>query len=295
MLTLNFKNDLDCHINFYFQSLGFSDHSALTGTTTEARTNYLLNLLRRLPEKRPRDVYFLENLPTNGPYKDGFKTLFRSIEKGESIRPYLSRKTKNLDYNDLMLNDWGIHHFHLGNTVEKDGFISRTKDVAFAVIKKNSVFFLGVFNHDAKDDAGKYAWVNTGLIEIAHKNWPHLIDTYKIRATGQELSLQDRKNIRKKHCNVSITTSDGTVYYSPGGGIMSDGGAMLNYMYCMQLLRDIEYKEELVKSNEDTIRDRLKIKNNTPIEIRANFKICPYDGFTIAIYEATSKTEIRFN
>lgn len=41
----------------------------------------------------------------------------------------------------------GFHHFHLGTTLEKKGFIERSDDVLFAYVTRTTFDVLGIFDH----------------------------------------------------------------------------------------------------------------------------------------------------
>jgi hypothetical protein len=44
-----------------------------------------------------------------------------------------------------MLNDWGIHHLHLGTKISKNtGFVERTGPLLFVKFEKNVAYFIGV-------------------------------------------------------------------------------------------------------------------------------------------------------
>lgn len=44
----------------------------------------------------------------------GLDLVMTNIEQGVDLGPYLSKKIADLDYDDDLLNDWGVHHLHLG-------------------------------------------------------------------------------------------------------------------------------------------------------------------------------------
>ena len=57
---------------------------------------------------------------------DGFNILIDKIKEGIDITPHLSKKLTDLNYDDPLLNDWGIYHLHLGTEFDKRGFVNRT-------------------------------------------------------------------------------------------------------------------------------------------------------------------------
>jgi hypothetical protein len=150
----------------------------------------------------------------------GLKAVKEKLERGENVNPHLSRNLKKLDYNDLMLNDWGIHHFHLGTVLESDGFAKRTGPVLFAIVREDATYFIGVFSHGS--------WARKDLVQVVHENWPELIARYKITRVTPKDQIGDAeiKAARAKHVNTLLQMDDGSVYAPVGGGFMSDGTAM---------------------------------------------------------------------
>jgi len=83
---------------------------------------------RRIP-LRTRQVHWSNELRAREPSlapdaRSALATIEQESRKGEDLNRRYSKSLKKLQYNDLMLNDWGIHHLHLGLVVGKDGFSS---------------------------------------------------------------------------------------------------------------------------------------------------------------------------
>jgi len=52
---------------------------------------------------------------------------------------------------DLLLNVMGLHHFHLGLTMEAAGHAKRTDEVLFASVTRDTFEIIGLFDHAAFD------------------------------------------------------------------------------------------------------------------------------------------------
>jgi hypothetical protein len=80
----------------------------------------------------------------------GYQTLVRAIESGTPLRPWRSTLVRKLNERDELLDDWGIHHFHLGiaSHEKRAAFVARTDDVAFALVRPDAVYFLTATSHD---------------------------------------------------------------------------------------------------------------------------------------------------
>lgn len=70
--------------------------------------------------------------------QSGYKTLKAKFANGDDVTPHLSSNILNDTYEDYLLNDWGIHHFHLGQNIS-DGFAGRTGPLLFALITNSNV------------------------------------------------------------------------------------------------------------------------------------------------------------
>ena len=173
---------------------------------------------KRLVEKRPRKVILPHGFTCPSALQNGLDALMKKFENGEDVNPHLSRTTKELDFPDLMLFDWNIHHFHLGTTIEADGYMSRTGDILYAIVSKDEVHFIKIQPHNH--------WSDLDLIETIHQNWPELISMFKIDGTPEvAFNSTEIAQLRKAHVNVMITTQDGTGYLGMGMGFMTDGSS----------------------------------------------------------------------
>lgn len=148
--------------------------------------------------------------------KNGYELLEKKIRGGEKFSAHLSRSTKKTENHDLMLYDWGIYHFHLGTTIEEDGYIQRTANLLYAYIKDNQMYLLGIFEH------GK--WNDQQLIELIHKYYPWSIKSWAVDEQPEiVLSEQDRKRMRNANVNTFVIMNDGTAYLGPGWGYTAAG------------------------------------------------------------------------
>ena len=99
---------------------------------------------------------------------------------GEDIRSYLGKEILDIDYHDEFLNDWGIHHLHLGtNLNKKTGFMGRTGPVLFVRFDKEYAYFINIYDHGA--------WIKQKIIKILHNNWPKTILQFKMKAVNSLL------------------------------------------------------------------------------------------------------------
>lgn len=144
--------------------------------------NYL-NWRHRLIDPRPRNVFksnkITQTLEKNPHYIDNFNKLCQKITRGNNLTPHLSDRITTpyqhcptlkpiygrRDY-DLLLNDWGIHHLHLGHepAPRKRGFLTRGSSLLFGIFRHDEAYLIDIKGH------GDFE--NEELAEITIANWP---------------------------------------------------------------------------------------------------------------------------
>jgi hypothetical protein len=144
----------------------------------------------------------------------------RSIA-GESLLPFHHRAlTDHPEYHDGLLNEWGMHHLHLGGIApEQDGYTPRSGAVLCVVARSDALYFVRVHPHQA--------WSDYVLIEIVHQNWPHLLSDDRavgFSTRGEDaLAPEQHQRMRDAGLTMLTTMKDGTVYVPPGGGYSTSG------------------------------------------------------------------------
>lgn len=171
--------------------------------------------IRRIDQRRriikTSDVF---NCPAE--LQNGLDKIRSDISHGNDITPHLSSLVDKLSSKDLMLNEWGVYHFHLGTELKGD-FIKRTGPLLFALVTTECLYAINVYDHGE--------WENSDIIEIIHRNWPEVISQYIINGVqlANDVSDSDRKVLRQKNINSFVQVSDGTIYAPMGGGMVSSG------------------------------------------------------------------------
>jgi len=174
--------------------------------------------LRRRPAVRPRKIWISDDFACPPEYQTGWEQLQRKIIGGEDLRPHLSKGHARLTTLDGLLNEWGVHHLHLGTTPSSRdaSLVERSGLVLFARIMPDDFYAVNVYAHGA--------WEQTSILESLHRNWPDTIKSYRLRGIrGEPLTEAQRRNLRKVNMQTATTTVDGTVYMAIGGGVASSG------------------------------------------------------------------------
>jgi len=117
---------------------------------------------------RPRNVIGRDALscdPRATALKPNIEAFLKAVEDGSDLTPYLSLEPRSRGYTpgaegrgtgndswadkDFLLNVMGLHHFHLGLTMEAAGHAARTNELLFASVTRENFEILGLFDHAA--------------------------------------------------------------------------------------------------------------------------------------------------
>jgi hypothetical protein len=201
------------------------------------------NAEKRRPDLRKRNIKLSDCFVCPENLKHGWEKLKSSIESGEDITPNLSKLINKLNNKDSMLNDWGVHHFHLGEVMKGD-FIERTGPLLFALVTKDTFYVINIFNHGA--------WADQEIIEVIHRNWSDVVKQYQLRGvlSATEITEEQRLTLRAKNGNSFVTVNDGTVYAPIGGGVVGSG-------YNFQAIMTTERQRSTLKTLEEHLQSQL--------------------------------------
>lgn len=86
--------------------------------------------------------------------------VLRGYEPADPAKPKALSKRKDVD---LLLNDWLIHHLHIGPTLKSNGFFGGDL-LLFAVFKPDDAYLIDLMGHRN--------WEHEHLIEVIVREWP---------------------------------------------------------------------------------------------------------------------------
>ena len=238
-----------------------------TLSSDEIRCKYF-NLKKRLIKIKSRNVYVSKDLKVHSAFKKGFDNIKNKLLKGENINIYLSKNLMKTDYNDSLLNDWGIYHLHLGECLENNNsnFIKRTNPLLFIRIDDHNAYLIDVLDHGN--------WACQKLIKTVHDNWPKSIEKYLLKGvSGLSVTLSDNDIIkmRKAGVNTAIEIAPNLVYSLLGGGYNSSGLSVYvsrevdyyyNFLYKlqMQIFNDLEQISQDIFKHKKNINNKIELK-----------------------------------
>lgn len=270
-----------------------NDHSELAAKTASELLIIYRNWLQRLVNPRPRNVHcspaLLSNPHATSPeYKPGFDQIVAYLKAGTELTPHLSSRimhgyesqgtgsSRSLRQDlDLLLSDWGVHHFHLNTTLESDGFVKRTGPLLFAAIKPQDAYLIDILDH--------VSWTREHLIETIVQEWPNAELVQELKGAmglAHTITEEDRKTLRKKHVN-ALFEIDGKVYM-PAAGMMASGVSIKSVIAADQLLHTVDWFETEVTQNPNYVAEMFSEAGlSIPSETDLHFEFFDNGGYGV--------------
>jgi hypothetical protein len=126
--------------------------------------------------------------------------------------------------------------------------------VLFVIVRPEAMFLVDLAGH------GPEHWADDRLMQIVHDDWPELIVRFRSHLpaplSGVAISPTERHAARKRLA-LLFTTSDGTVYFPPGGGSSSAGVGVRVVTAADRMLDRVQRAERFVRDHADEVRDQL--------------------------------------
>lgn len=172
--------------------------------------------------------------------------LLVSVEQGSDLKPWqssipwISVGTWR-DDNDSLLRAWAIWHFHLGDTLGRDGFMSRTNELLFAHVTDTAFYAIAVMKHSA--------WSKQILFDTLRANWPEISAPYEVHGVRPSIGFteQDLAKMRRGNINVLTAAEDGTTYAPLGWGKTTAGTSLSATIFCDRASDQIRNLERQLK------------------------------------------------
>lgn len=202
------------------------------------------NFARRLVSPVKRKVLISKEFDCPKELRSGLDLIVEKIENGVNLKPHLSKGILNLNYHDDLLNDWGIHHLHLGTKVDKSGFVNRTGPVLFVRFDKGYAYLINVLKHGS--------WAKQEMVRILHRNWPQSIESFRMQGVSvASPSLTDKqyRQLRNAHSIAFVQAERGAVYGPIGMGYSTSGHSIDVTRTCYSISQRLRDYENNVKNN----------------------------------------------
>lgn len=237
----DFVRDLVQHFRKQISGLGYTVSDV--NEVADLARRYLNVARRRIPQL-PRQVEVAPEIACPQDSQRELAMLLDRARKGYDLNPWISKNIGCPDFKDALLNDWGVHHFHLSSSIGADGFADRTRELLFAHVSPSHFRALIVMDH------GGFASLR--LLEILHRNWPEITEMHRLHGvtgTAHPLTDGDVALLRRGGVQAIVELSDGTVLAPPGGGYTADGTSVEIVRQADQLLAVASELEVALKAN----------------------------------------------
>lgn len=244
-LNINFYNDWLNILRQQLIELGFKPSDKNDDISLQFFT-----LQRKLIKQKPRQVLFSNGFSCPADLDDGLQLIIKNIETGLDLKQHLSTSIANLNYQDKLLNDWGIHHLHMGTKLNTKGFINRTGPVLFVRFDDDYAYFISILEHGRY--IKKQPWAMQKMVKIIHQNWPESIEFFMLKGVSTVSQIPSDKDIEdaRSGCYNTLLQVDEDVAYAPiGMGLTTSG-------HSVDVVRTSHYYSNLV------IRYEIYVKEN---------------------------------
>ena len=161
----------------------------------------------RIPKAIKRSVKECSGISCPTELISGYAALKHELESGADLLPRLSRKSKDLDYHDYMFDDWGIMHFHLGNSadVTHPGLVQGTEKIAYVYLApyEDIAYIIDINSHGH--------WSDVELLKKLDDDYPDALSPWCIKGVddiGINAMGSDRAALRTSHVNACTKIND---------------------------------------------------------------------------------------
>jgi hypothetical protein len=200
----------------------------------------------------------------------------------------MSTRLEDAEFQDGLLNDWNIHHFHLG-AQNPDGSIARTGELLFGMaIRPNTFYALYVGAH------GSFA--DRRLLEIFVNNWPNVADAWRLRGIqpGPTNWNPTPEEIRTARSGMTLMLDiNGHFYAPPGGGINTAGTSMSDVVEADRLRFYLRPLSSIIENAEPAIRRHMRDRGLAQKETLA-LAMVELTFYPIRVYLEEVTTGFRF-
>jgi len=270
----NFEQDLKEIMSDDMHRRGLNLESC--STMHQLVLKYFNTLRRIIPKQRyeieisPNLKVKIQSLPKN--LQDGIRSVISEASSGVDLLPRHSRRIKNNDYSDPLLNDWGIFHLHLGASIESDGFINRTGELLYVYRHEEKLYLLDVLKHK---------WADRNLVEVIHNNWPTAISKNRVADFNSVENVATTDDIVSSLRNFGLTyiykTKDGTAYTPLGGGYVTSGGSIESVIGSNTTIHWLKHMETSVDRDKEIFTDKIYKVTGKKLD-SLNLKLIRHDG-----------------
>lgn len=294
MITLQYKIEMDlCEDYCEMVHSWMKEHGVQSDKDGEDLWYDFFNLQKKSVSPQKRIVHYSKEFACPSEVELGLKLLVQKFENGDDVSLHLSKDATSPSEFDGLLYDWGIYHFHLGETIDhQTGRIERTGPVLFAKIDNENVYCINVYSHGKNV---QQPWAKQDLLKIIHNNWPQTIAKWKlpdgIELCPESITLPSDSQyafLRRSGISTAIFVDKGIAYISPGGGYMSTGHSQEIVLYCQRVHNTLKHCELHIGNSITSLVKQIEEITGKPVGRRLHFKLIEIDN-VLYVEEQQSK------
>lgn len=136
--------------------------------------------------------------------------LEQKVQAGADLTPHLSKRWRELDHSDHLLNDWALHHLHLWPG-------GKGRELLFVALADTTMAFVDLRDHKAFEDPE--------LLAVMQRNWPDALAQYRQAGVGRLYTIPTKTDLaRARHVGMNMMpVINGVVYGQMGWGQVTSG------------------------------------------------------------------------
>jgi hypothetical protein len=227
-----------------------------------------LNVRMRRIKPAKRTTFKAKAFTCPSHHQAGLDLLITKSDAGDDLRAYQSTSLDNPDFNDAMLQDWNISHFHLGTIPypRNPSFMDRTGPVLFAFVTNDSLYCIDVMVHGS--------WSDVQLLDAVYENWPDLLKPFVLHGIKLANAYKNDEiaKLRKAGLVVATTRPDGTIHGPAGLGYSANGDSVQVALQLSAIMRNCRDTQNAVRAYFD---DPAQASNPLPAELKLH-EVMPY-------------------
>lgn len=288
-IAMDFIEDLEKMVRSLLKNKGYSDEDLSNYADNLLLVYFKNEQLTIIP--KPRQVMYSKQFKCPEGYEQALKEFVRQVTTGEDLSKFMSTKSRWIKrkFNDDLLNDWGIYHFHLTKRFHDDGTAKRSKYQLFACCDDNTMYFIKIYPHDMKN-----VYSQKELLFIVKDNWSHLLYSLDDGKLLEEISDETRASLRSNHC-MTLTEIDDKLYFPRGGGYASDGSSINAVRKRNLYSNQVHLLERIFQEKNIEIMEYIQSKLGIELNRHWKLKLLKTNAYSFTIIELINLIVMHLN
>lgn len=243
--------------------------------------------MRKIPVRK-RNIEKAKSFNCPSHLVTGLSDLETAINNGNPLWPWQSKGINRITPPDGLYFDFKVAHFHLGKGLDGNGYITRTKELLFALVTVDTFFEIGIYNHGE--------WYEFDILNIIDDNWPQLLDNVTHNGiAGVAHIANTRKEIqelREAYINSVRQISSGRIIVPPGGDVTLSKNGISTYA-----IRNALKLRKIFRDGEKQVREWIlaEIKKGNLTQKDYSVELYMTDQEIAGIIDSSIKITIRKN